>query len=520
MMCRLAAIALLLFVAFPAGTASAQSVLSYDSCTALANAGLVINVTPVSNSTVTDTVNIATLFSGDRVVITISRFGDSANTTAIDVNGAAPFFSASYSASDGGNPLDTTQYDAPSTQTSVSINFVSGFNPDIDLTLFYGVTCIPGPGPAPPQSVTSAFLAERIRRVLEEEPDRPRMVRKRLDALWGAAGGMAGAAGGMDRPVAFSASRNSVRAHASLSGLGQFSTGRMTRAPIGASNWSAAKSVVVTPASDLPPDPEIEATGPLLPAFGCWDLWTEAHYTWFNDSGSRKGDYAVGYAGLDCQVHASMIVGFLGQVDWMDDKIGIADAATDGIGWMIGPYATVRLTPELFFDLRGAWGRSDNDIEIGAVKGNFDTNRWLVSGRLTGNFLYETFRITPEVSLAYIEENQRSYTLSNGSSVGAQTVGLGRLKFGPEVARRFLTSSGTWIEPHAALRGLWDFAATDVTIGGIDFSQEGFRGIAELGVIIQRPDRINFRAAAKYDGIGAAGFDAYGGQIWINVPLN
>ncbi len=516
---RLGVVAILVFLTFPSGMASAQSVLSYDTCTALANAAPSIDVTPVANSSVTDTVNIATLFSGDRIVISISRFGDAGNTTAIDINGATPFFSATYTSVDSGSPLATTHYDAPATQTSVSLNLVSGFT-GTALGLTYGVTCIPGAGPSTPQSVTSAFLAERIRRVLEEEPDRPRMVRKRLDALWGGAGGTAGAVGGMEQPLAFSASRKSIRAHGSLSALAHFSPGGISGTPVGGANWSAAKSIVVTPASDLPPDPQIEPLSPLLPVFGCWDLWTEAHYTWFNDSGGRRGDYAIGYAGLDCQIHASMIVGFLGQVDWMDDKIGIANTSTDGIGWMIGPYATMRLTPDLFLDLRGAWGRSDNDIEIGAANGNFDTNRWLVSGRLTGNFILKDFRITPEVSVAYIEENQRSYTLSNGLSVGKQTVGLGRLKFGPEIARRFLTSSGTVVEPHAALRGLWDFAATDVTIGGTRFSQEGFRGIAELGVIVQRPDRINFRAAAKYDGIGAAGFDAYGGQVWINVPLN
>ncbi len=519
-MCRLAAVAILLFFMIPAGVASAQSVLSYDSCTELQSDRPTINVTPVANSSVTDTVNIATLYSGDRVVITISRFADSPNTTAIDVNGAAPLFSKSYAAFETGDPLDTTQYDATATQTSVSINFVSGFGDTITLTLFYVVTCIPGAGPAPPQSVTSAFLAERNRRVLEEEPDRPRMVRKRLDALWGADGGIAGGAGDSDLPPAFSASRTGIRAHASLSELAGLGFGAISGKRIDAGSGFAAGSVVVKPASDLPPDPQTRQAKLLDPALGCWDAWTEAHYTRFNDSGARKGDFAVGYAGLDCQVHSSMIVGFLGQVDWMDDKIGIADAAIEGIGWMIGPYATARLTPELFLDLRGAWGRSDNDIEAGAAKGSFDTTRWLLSGRLTGNFKHENYRITPDVSVAYIEENQHSYTLSNGQNVGKQTVGLGRLKFGPEIARRFFTSSGTVIEPHAALRGLWDFAATDVTIGGVDFSQEGFRGIAELGVIIQRPDGINVSAAAKYDGIGADGFDAYGGRLWINVPLN
>ena len=253
---------------------------------------------------------------------------------------------------------------------------------------------------------------------------------------------------------------------------------------------------------------------------GCWDAWAEAHHTFFSDAGSRKGQFLVGYVGIDCKVHPSLMLGFLGQVDWMNEKIGSISSKTDGIGWMVGPYATARLTPDLFFDFRAAWGRSDNDVDVGGVKGDFGTSRWLIDGQLTGNVEYGDVRITPEVSLAYIEDRHKTYIDSSNNVVPSQTVSLGRLRFGPEISRRYVLDTDVIVEPHMSLRGIWDFVGTDVTLAGVDYNIEGLRGALELGVVVQRPDDYNLRVTAKYDGIGAGNYHAFGGQIWLNIPLN
>ncbi len=409
-------------------------------------------------------------------------------------------------------PAQTAEYDPPGPQTGISIvlrttvQFASAAPSPAEWDVNYRITCAPNSGTTttttPPTSPTSgpttAFISERANRLLEESPDRPRLVRKRLESLWGGGEAESSVSAYADpRRFDLKASRSGGSAYVSLRSL---------------SSVNAADFILASE----PPIPE-----PSPGSESCWDAWAEAHYMNFQDAGDRQGNFAVGYVGIDCLVHPAIMVGFLGQVDWMDDEIGNVNSDTDGLGWMAGPYATARLTPNLYFDIRAAWGQSDNDVNVAGVTGSFDTTRWLVSGQLTGNLRHGDIRVTPEISLSYIGEDQDGYIDSNGTTVSSRNVGLGRLRFGPEISRRYQMASGIIIEPHLALRGLWDFDGTGVTVGGINYSQaEGFRGMTEIGFIVQRPDDFNIRAVFKYDGIGVSDYNAYGGQLWINVPLN
>jgi hypothetical protein len=54
--------------------------------------------------------------------------------------------------------------------------------------------------------------------------------------------------------------------------------------------------------------------------------------------------------------------------------------------WMAGPYATVRLSENLFWQVRGAWGQSSNTVSpFLTYTDSFDITRWLVSSTLTGS---------------------------------------------------------------------------------------------------------------------------------------
>ncbi len=477
--------------------AMGQSVTNYADCSALDGATLG-GATP-TGGTITDEIIVGSLADTDLIDIEIRVTGNFGHVfVQIDVD-TDLIFSRDVAIDETFN----ISHDPDGDQTSTSILFNSEYLPDaqglIEVTVNYTIACTPNTaGTSTTTPVVTAFLAERTHRLLEESPDRARMVRKRLDALWG---------GGSESSVSAYGAGEKSRFWMSQSGGGaQFSLRSLT-----------SVNAVDFPIGSEPPFPEAP---PAPSRFGCWDLWAEAHYVDFQDAGDRNGDFAIGYLGVDCQVHPAIIAGVLGQVDWMDDRIGSVDSDTEGVGWMVGPYATARLTPNLFLDVRGAWGRSDNDVNVGGVTASFDTTRWLVSSQLTGNLLFGDVRVSPEVSIAYIEERQDSYVDSSGASVAAQTVSLGRLRFGPEISRRYVLESGVVVEPHIAVRGLWDFDGTDVTIAGIDYGIEGFRGIAEIGLIVQRPDDFNIRFSAKYDGIGLSDYHAYGGQVWLNIPLN
>lgn len=86
----------------------------------------------------------------------------------------------------------------------------------------------------------------------------------------------------------------------------------------------------------------------------------------------------------DMLVRPGLLVGFMGQIDWMADRSTTLSQDCDGRGWMAGPYLSAPLMPHLYFDARASWGRSTNRVgPIGAFTDTFLTARALASAKLT-----------------------------------------------------------------------------------------------------------------------------------------
>jgi outer membrane autotransporter protein len=255
-----------------------------------------------------------------------------------------------------------------------------------------------------------------------------------------------------------------------------------------------------------------------------WDVWVEGRYSAFDDdSGNldRSGHVGVLYAGVDYRLGNNVLAGFLVQFDWSKDDSGALASKVDGNGWMAGPYVSARVHENIFLDVRAAWGGSSNDLTLGATTGTFDTTRWLVKGTLAGNWAYDAWRFTPSAQLAYVEEHQNVFTNSAGTLVEGQTVSLGRLEFGPEIGYRFAHTASTFIEPFAAIKGVWDFDNPNVSIiDGYVVGPGDFWGRLQGGLNIVTASGLYVRGLASWDGLGAGDYNGYTLQGTVNVPLN
>ena len=175
----------------------------------------------------------------------------------------------------------------------------------------------------------------------------------------------------------------------------------------------------------------------------------------------------------------------------------------------------------IYFDLRAAWGRSTNDLTLDTVTGGFDTSRWLVKGTLSGNWVQDAWRFTPSAELAYVTENEDAFTNSAGTFVPGQDVSLGRLQFGPEVGYRLAHTADTFIEPFAAIKGVWDFDNPNVAIiDGFAVGPGDFWGRLEGGLNVVTTDGWLVRGLASWDGVGSSDYSGYTLQGIVNVPLN
>jgi outer membrane autotransporter protein len=368
------------------------------------------------------------------------------------------------------------------------------------------ITAVPRPVDhrADTQQTIGGFLGHRNALLATHEPDRSRLVRRLPGSLWGDANS-GQAAGASDPAVAISGSdddHGSRLAFAtSLSRLGARSNGSLKD---GGSEPARAAS----------------------PATNGVDIWVEGHFSDYRDraGGLRStGRFGVLYVGADYLLTPAILVGALAQFDWTGEAPGHANTSVDGQGYMAGPYASIRLTQHLYLDARTAWGSSDNSVNpLGTYEDKFSTDRWLAHAKLTGNWHFGNFRLTPSLAYTYLQDKQRSYTDAPGEFIPSQTVSLGRLSFGPEIAYRLMCVDGTIWEPQASIQGVWDDTdARSSLIGGLLADGNDFRGLVQAGVLVSSPRGPSVRAVASYDGLGSGtGFHDLGGQVWLNIPLH
>lgn len=273
--------------------------------------------------------------------------------------------------------------------------------------------------------------------------------------------------------------------------------------------------------------PDVSQPNGLRPGL---DVWVEGTIVRYNDDlggVNRDGDFSVLYVGADYVVSPGMLIGALVQVDDTEEDIDdpTLKGNIEGRGWMAGPYIGIRLADNLYFDARAAWGQSDNDLDLddatlGPRTGSFETDRWLASATLTGNEYSGAWRFSPQISIAYGEEDYGSYSTSLQQTIPGGGASIGRVTGTMEVGYRFNGYGGSVIEPHVAISGIWNFDSDNLYVNGILADSDESRARVEGGLLITTPSGIGLRGAAGYDGIGANDFEAVSGSLWINVPLN
>jgi len=257
------------------------------------------------------------------------------------------------------------------------------------------------------------------------------------------------------------------------------------------------------------------------PAFMPFDVWAEAQYT--NYSGNTSGQFGLLSLGADYTFNRNFLVGVYGQVDAMNQTVG---TSVSGTGYMVGSYTTIRLTDHMFFEARGGFGGSTNNISpLGTYVNNFGSTRWLVSSALTGKWKLDNgVNFTPSASMTYFTDTSNAYVDSNNVPIPSVQTVLGQFKVSPEVSYAFTSDNDLTIEPSFAPQLIWNFASTNVngvgTLAGNTTGPTGARGALKAGLNIRTKSGVSVSTSATYDGIGAGGYSAITAQAQVNVPLN
>lgn len=253
-----------------------------------------------------------------------------------------------------------------------------------------------------------------------------------------------------------------------------------------------------------------------------FDVWLKG--TWSRlDNDTAATDFGLLSVGADYRYRPGLVVGLLTQFDMANETDKTDKFSIDGNGWMAGPYVVAHLHQNLVFDFRAASGMSYNNISpFNTHTDSFGGARWLVKGQLTGDFRLKSLHLAPHVAMIYSGQEQKAYTDSNGTEIGAQTVEFGHLTFGPKVSTTVTLKDGTSIAPFAAIKGIWDFRRLEFfngTDGPESTGKDELRGRTEAGLSVNLPDGISFTGEGFFDGIDINKYQAYGGSVKVNVPF-
>ncbi len=263
--------------------------------------------------------------------------------------------------------------------------------------------------------------------------------------------------------------------------------------------------------------------------FNPLDLWIEGKYASFRDSSSNiglSGYFGMVSVGVDYVLNRKVLVGLAAQFDSMRESSEAQGSRVSGSGWMVGPYATMRLSENIFWQGRAAWGRASNDVDASTARASdtFGSDRRLIATSLTGRWSEGPWLLQPALSISYLEEQAEAHADAAGVAVAAATSRLGQAKAGPEIAYHWDMANGITLEPRAALQIVWDFASETKVAGAGQLGGEaiggGLRGRSEIGLRAATASGIALDLSGSYDGIGSATYSAVAGRTALRVPLN
>lgn len=322
------------------------------------------------------------------------------------------------------------------------------------------------------------FLTGRNALILAQQPD----LQRRLDRLQGAPGS-AGSAMAFGLPVPGSG-------------------GLPFAMQLGSGGGRVSTSLAMAAAAAGDPD---RGSQPL-------DIWAEASFSRARFA-SQTGNFRIYHIGADYRLGSDLLVGVLGEFDDFSDRGTLEAGEAEGDGWMVGPYVMGRIAPQLYGELRAAWGKSDNRVSpLGTYVDSFKTNRSYYSGSLVGDMNVDKQTvIRPEFTVRYLSEKALAYTDSLGVLIPGQTVDQGDLSFRPRLMHRLDLEGGWALRPFGEAEGIYTFGTSANSV-----LDDGLRMRMEGGLDLFSPGTFRASIGAFHDGIGSDNFRNSGATLQIS----
>lgn len=249
--------------------------------------------------------------------------------------------------------------------------------------------------------------------------------------------------------------------------------------------------------------------------------WVSGYYSYvIDDAGSVEFETHLGVAqaGVDVKLTDRLLIGLMLQGDLSRQYVS-GTAGGDSIGFLAGPYAVCEPVENVYLETLAALGRADNEVtDASGAKGDYGSDRLLLSAKISGAWELDAWTITPSASLAYYAERAEAFTDSGGTRVEETTQSLTQARIGPDLAYRFELEDMT-ITPSVGLRGVYSATrsgGSTVSSGGS--GADGFSLSLNSGVDLSW-ETASLGVAAMVDGVGDGEQTAYTGMATLRIAF-
>lgn len=245
---------------------------------------------------------------------------------------------------------------------------------------------------------------------------------------------------------------------------------------------------------------------------------------WFNLTGSQstigtaETTYVHGAFGAHTWITPDLAFGGMLQIDQADQTDGAV--SVDGTGWLVGPYLSGRTKDQaLYYNAYVLYGQSSNDISpFGTFTDNFDTERLLVHGDISGEMQHGDVTLFPTISATYTSDTQEAYIDGLGNLIGKQTLEIGQVALALDFEAPLGDNAPGWTI-NGGLQGSYNIVngSGSAAISASDLA--GARARVELGLAYDNGGGMYSEIVGFYDGIGASGFESYGASLTFNLDF-
>jgi hypothetical protein len=220
--------------------------------------------------------------------------------------------------------------------------------------------------------------------------------------------------------------------------------------------------------------------------------------------------------GLTRKFNSSFLAGVFGGYETFDYRSDALEGRLKGEGWTMGSYLGWKLTPDIRLTTAAAYSGITYEGTAGTATGNFDGDRLLLSGALTGNYHIQRFELEPSATIYALWEHENAYTDSLGTQQADRTFFTGRASGGIKLAYPIAWTSTMTLAPYLGLYGDYYFngddAATLTIPGSVALAStpilEGWSARVTGGLTTRFANGSAMAFGAEFGGLGSST------QIW------